>query len=120
MQQKLHTEIKKCQTPDLVLVFNHPIEEPMLPRSNESNPVTTYNVFITVSDLMKLLGHSIWKNAVVVQPFDGNYICEPLGDYKLFLKEDSIKPKYEWSDIDPELTSSIPTVPIAIGLSGAF
>ena len=105
--EELQARISKCQHPNLVLVFNNPHgrDKPSF------DPTLLYLITIglSVSDLTRSLGHSIWNNAVVVQPF------KPTTSFLTFqgyLKSKSIKPEFEWSDIDPEVIANIPVVPI--------
>ena len=118
--EQLQTKISTCQTPSLVLYFNCPF--PIYCRyclsPVRSNPITSpITVGFTVSDLTRLLGDSIWNNAIVVQPFELEcrqriHECH-LSSYELQerLKGEFTKPEYEWRDIHPEVVSNIPTVP---------
>ena len=106
-KEELQAGISKCQHPNLVLVFNKPHPPPQL----FSFPGTDL-VFIdlSVSDLTRSLGHSIWNNAVVVQPFCHTRLT--FLEYQEHLKSEFIKPKYQWRDIGRKVVANIPVVPV--------
>ena len=113
-REELQTKIQTCQNPSLVLFFNPPLRLWCFTCSAPNRQIT---VGFTVADLTTFLGHSIWNNAVIVQPFE---MCSHLSQdkqsmlYQAHLKEENIKPKYRWRDIDPEVVSNIPAVPVGI------
>ena len=105
IKEELQARISKCQHPNLVLVFNYPycgassLEEHL-----------GLIIGLSVSDLTRFLGHSIWNNAVVVQPFLDFYLT--LLEYQEYLKSEFIKHEYEWRDIDREVVANVPVIPV--------
>ena len=73
-----------------------------------SDPI---KIGLSVSDLTRLLGHSIWNNAVVVQPFEVTPSLTLL-EYQEYLNSGFIKPEYQLIDVDPKVVANIPVVPI--------
>jgi hypothetical protein len=64
-KEELQAKVSKCQHPNLVLVFNY--KGGII---NYSESIPNYlPIHLSVSDLTRLLGPSIWNNAVIVQPF---------------------------------------------------
>jgi hypothetical protein len=91
-----------------VLFFNNETIIAGRSRSTEA----TVGSRVTVSDLVRLFDHSILNSTVVVKPFCAK--PDPLLDsiYYELCKDENIKPEYLWKDVDPELVSNIPAVPI--------
>ena len=69
---------------------------------------------LSISDLTSLLGHAIWNNVVIVQPFElaCSHLHMTMLTYQEHLESEFIKPKYQWRDIDPEVVANIPVVPV--------
>ena len=121
MKKELWEKILKCQHPNLVLVFSNPQLLSCGECSEQclNSPIT---IGLSVSDLTRLLGHSIWNNAVIVQPFE--LLCPLQHDhmnlmssiYHGHLDSKFIKLEYRWSDVDPEVIANIPVVPIGSNL----
>ena len=62
-----------------------------------------------------MLGHTIWNNVVIVQPFDSlecPHLQLTLSIYQKHLKSEFIKPEYQWRDIDRKVVANIPVVPV--------
>jgi hypothetical protein len=114
-KEELQAKVSKCQHPNLVLVFNDPYLQPCV-LIGGSVPIPNWTIDLSVSDLTKLLGHSIWNNAVIVQPFEVTSLYTDrhltLLEYQEHLKSDFIKFEYRWSDVDPKIVANIPVVPV--------
>ena len=113
-KEELQERISKCQAPNLVLMLNDPRK---LICDDCSDPTFLFPrrsiIGLSVSDLTKSLGHSIWSNAVIVQPFELFCLHHRVIEwYQQHLKSKFIKLEYKWSDIDPKVVSNIPVVPV--------
>ena len=90
IKEELQARISKCQYPNLVLVFNSLHTIPLQPRTVPTRFSIT--IGLSVSDLIRLLGHSIQNNVVVVQPFEVTTRHLAFLEYHEYLKSNFIKP----------------------------
>lgn len=99
-------------------MFNAPICSLDLDPISRSDPVDSaphtidFSIGLSVSDLTRLVDHSIWNNAVVVQPFELVCFHGHILSYQEHLKSEFIKFEFRLSNVDPEVVANIPVVPV--------
>ena len=119
--EELRTNAQRCPTADLVVIVQQPVvldkvrSEPASFFSKMRVVHTHVHIGLSISDITTLFGSSVWSNAVVVQPFV--FQRQDLLWYRAFVKMQFVKLcELQSNNIDPEVISNIPILPINIDL----